>query len=86
MDRVAGEVGLAGVEIVRNEAKTEELDRVTPDTVGTEITSIPVELSTRFLEHFSEQLYSSPQKAFEELISNSWDARWTWLVFASFGT
>jgi len=26
------------------------------------------------LEHFSEQLYSSPQKAFEELISNGWDA------------
>jgi Histidine kinase-, DNA gyrase B-, and HSP90-like ATPase len=35
---------------------------------------ISVELSTRFLEHFSEQLYSSPQKAFEELISNGWDA------------
>ena len=26
------------------------------------------------MEHFSEQLYSSPQKAFEELISNGWDA------------
>ena len=36
--------------------------------------TIPVALSTRFLEHFSEQLYSSPQKAFEELISNGWDA------------
>ena len=47
---------------------------VAPDTVGTHVTSIPVELSTRFLEHFSEQLYSSPQKAFEELISNGWDA------------
>ena len=33
-----------------------------------------MEISTRFLEHFSEQLYSSPQKAFEELISNGWDA------------
>ncbi len=47
---------------------------VTPDTVGRQVTSIPVALSTRFLEHFSEQLYSSPQKAFEELISNGWDA------------
>ena len=47
---------------------------VTPDTVGTQVASIPVALSTRFLEHFSEQLYSSPQKAFEELISNGWDA------------
>jgi hypothetical protein len=35
---------------------------------------ISVGLSTRFLEHFSEQLYSSPNKAFEELLANSWDA------------
>ena len=48
--------------------------QVRPDTVGTRVGTIPVELSTRFLEHFSEQLYSSPQKAFEELISNGWDA------------
>ena len=46
----------------------------TPETIGDYTTKIPVELSTRFLEHFSEQLYSSPQKAFEELISNGWDA------------
>lgn len=46
-----------------------------PETIGQiSQTKIPVELSTRFLEHFSEQLYSSPQKAFEELISNGWDA------------
>jgi hypothetical protein len=45
-----------------------------PDTIGTESGKISVELGTRFLEHFSEQLYSSPQKAFEELISNGWDA------------
>lgn len=48
---------------------------LTPETIGhTSGDNIPVELSTRFLEHFSEQLYSSPQKAFEELISNGWDA------------
>lgn len=35
---------------------------------------VPVEISTKFLERFSEQLYPSPQKAFEELISNGWDA------------
>lgn len=46
----------------------------TPETIGRETKSIPIELSTRFLEHFSESLYSSPQKAFEELVSNSWDA------------
>ena len=45
-----------------------------PETIGRASATIPVELSTRFLEHFSEQLYSSPQKAFEELISNGWDA------------
>ncbi|MEA3186244.1 MAG: hypothetical protein QOD99_74, partial [Chthoniobacter sp.] len=44
------------------------------ENIGTEAGKISVELSTRFLEHFSEQLYSSPQKAFEELISNGWDA------------
>lgn len=55
-------------------AGTEDSTQITPDTVGTQVDSIPVELSTRFLEHFSEQLYSSPQKAFEELISNGWDA------------
>ena len=44
------------------------------DSVGTKTTDISVEISTRFLEHFSEQLYSSPQKAFEELIANGWDA------------
>ena len=47
---------------------------LSPDTIGRVSAQIPVELSTRFLEHFSEQLYSSPQKAFEELISNGWDA------------
>src|SRR5262249_16021784 len=46
----------------------------TRETIGRIADKIPVELSTRFLEHFSAQLYSSPQKAFEELISNGWDA------------
>ena len=45
-----------------------------PDNIGRESADIHVELSTRFLEHFSEHMYSSPQKAFEELISNGWDA------------
>ena len=46
----------------------------TPETIGHQSATIPVEISTRFLEHFSEFMYSSPQKAFEELISNGWDA------------
>src|SRR3954469_7504032 len=50
--------------------------QVTPkiETIGKAHSSISIEISTRFLQHFSEQLYSSPQKAFEELISNGWDA------------
>lgn len=44
------------------------------DGMGKQSGSISVEISTRFLEHFSEQLYSSPQKAFEELVANGWDA------------
>lgn len=52
-----------------------KMKHVTLDTIGKRAaTTIQVELSTRFLEHFSKQLYSSPQKAFEELISNGWDA------------
>lgn len=54
-------------------AKELELE-VAAEAVGQKKTQIPIEISTRFLEHFSEQLYSSPQKAFEELISNGWDA------------
>jgi uncharacterized protein YbjQ (UPF0145 family) len=54
--------------------KTITAPQISPENVGKEAATIPVELSARFLQHFSEQLYSSPQKAFEELISNSWDA------------
>jgi len=62
----------------KDAAEAQSLDGragATPETVGHVLSEkIPVELSTRFLHHFSEQLYSSPQKAFEELISNGWDA------------
>ncbi|MCY4302608.1 MAG: ATP-binding protein [Aestuariivita sp.] len=44
------------------------------ETVGSATGQIPVEIGSQFLQQFSEQLYSSPQKAFEELISNGWDA------------
>ncbi|MBI5879158.1 MAG: ATP-binding protein [Chloroflexi bacterium] len=43
-------------------------------SVGHEIATINVTIGPRFLNLFSEQLYSSPNKAFEELVSNSWDA------------
>jgi hypothetical protein len=44
------------------------------ESIGHARSTISVEISARFLEHFSEQLSSSPQKAFEELISSGWDA------------
>jgi len=37
-------------------------------------TSIPVRISNVIIKHFSEGLYSSPHKAIEELVSNSYDA------------
>lgn len=44
------------------------------DNVGTVIDSIPVTISYKIIELFSAGLYSSPNKAFEELVSNSYDA------------
>ena len=41
---------------------------------GTEIDRISVEISYKIIELFSAGLYSSPNKAFEELICNSYDA------------
>ena len=42
--------------------------------VGHAVAEIDVNIGPRFLNLFSEHLYSSPNKAFEELVSNSWDA------------
>ena len=41
---------------------------------GKTVGSIPVEINYRIIELFSAGLYSSPNKAFEELVSNSYDA------------
>jgi hypothetical protein len=45
-----------------------------PDNIGRETAEFSIEIGARLLEQFSGLLYSSPQKAFEELISNGWDA------------
>ncbi|MDO8589314.1 MAG: ATP-binding protein [Armatimonadota bacterium] len=42
--------------------------------LGDVVGQIQVQIGPQLLEVFSEQLYSSPNKAFEELVSNSWDA------------
>lgn len=44
------------------------------ETTGRKIDDISVEISYRIIELFSAGLYSSPNKAFEELVSNSYDA------------
>lgn len=41
---------------------------------GIKVDDIPVKISYRIIELFSAGLYSSPNKAFEELVSNSYDA------------
>ncbi len=43
-------------------------------TAGKEVSSIDVRISYRIIQLFSEGLYSSPNKAVEELVSNSFDA------------
>jgi hypothetical protein len=43
-------------------------------TAGKEAGKIPVRISYRIIELFSEGLYASPNKAIEELVSNAFDA------------
>lgn len=42
--------------------------------VGKEKAQIDVRVSYRIIQLFSDGLYSSPNKAVEELVSNAWDA------------
>ena len=44
------------------------------EKIGTTIDAIDVKISYRIIELFSAGLYSSPNKAFEELVCNSYDA------------
>jgi len=44
------------------------------ETIGTKVDEVPVELNYHIIEILSAGLYSSPNKAFEELVSNSYDA------------
>lgn len=41
---------------------------------GKVVDRVNVSIGPQFLNLFSKQLYSSPNKAFEELVANSWDA------------
>jgi len=44
------------------------------ENYGKKVKKIPVEINYRIIELFSGGLYSSPNKAFEELVTNSYDA------------
>jgi len=44
------------------------------DNIGKAVGKIPVHISYNIIELFSGNLYSSPNKAFEELVCNSYDA------------
>lgn len=44
------------------------------ENCGNKIDTIPVKISYRIIELFSAGLYSSPNKAFEELVCNAYDA------------
>ncbi|MBL8089820.1 MAG: ATP-binding protein [Anaerolineales bacterium] len=48
-------------------------------TIGKKTNEIPVEISYKILELFSGGLYSSPTKAIEELVANSFDAFASWV-------
>lgn len=61
----APSVGAGESQVVTN---FESTGSVVPDA------DVKVTIGPQFLELFSNQLYTSPNKTFEELISNSWDA------------
>lgn len=53
---------------------------------GDHVGHVPVKLSYGIIERFSEGLYSSPNKTFEELITNSYDAgaREVWVYLEAY--
>jgi hypothetical protein len=71
-DRLTKEVGL-GVRWIRGEnMANDEHDELISS--GQQVDTINVRISHRIIELFSQGLYSSPHKAIEELVSNSFDA------------
>ncbi|SED88879.1 Histidine kinase-, DNA gyrase B-, and HSP90-like ATPase [Streptomyces sp. 3213] len=60
-------------------ASQETTSAIDVATLGIEVPNadVSVTIGPQFLQLFSEQLYKSPNKTFEELISNSWDAKAT---------
>jgi hypothetical protein len=77
--RLAGDRGRKAVEYHTHVSDAiapthEPSDELAIESVGRAISKVSVSIGPQFLELFSEHLYSSPNKTFEELVSNSWDA------------
>src|ERR1700730_3357413 len=61
-------------QIIRDHTLNVEVSMGVVASIGEKVETVEVRIGPQFLNLFSEHLYSSPNKAFEELISNSWDA------------
>lgn len=59
----------AGEEAINSPEAAESINGV-----GEIVDEIPIEIDYAIIEHFSEHLYGSPNKAIEELVSNGFDA------------
>lgn len=72
-----GAVAPPAIDRVPHEAAPPEAPHVAPARFvggGERVDAIQVRISYSIIDRFSEGLYSSPNKAFEELVSNSYDA------------
>jgi len=49
-------------------------DRASRYGSGTRVDTVQVNIDHRIIEHFSQHLYASPNKAIEELVANGFDA------------
>ena len=54
--------------------RVEELIRTQREELGRVVGSVVLQVDYQIIEHFSEHLYDSPNKAVEELVANSFDA------------
>lgn len=68
MDDTAGEHGL----VATTPGPSPVPD--SPFQVGAEVDQVSVDIDYAIIKHFSEHLYSSPNKAIEELVTNGFDA------------
>jgi Histidine kinase-, DNA gyrase B-, and HSP90-like ATPase/Restriction endonuclease len=57
-----------------NVSTSETIETTVPGVVGERVDDAEIEIDYSIIEHFSQHLYSSPHKAIEELVSNSFDA------------